>query len=83
VAIEARLGFRCRQGPPTRVSRVRLPPAERACGGDPGVAREFLPLSHLSGGGRVGGLAPVGQSFRQGWQLCVKNAASLGWIVTT
>ena len=36
-------------------------------------------------GGAVGGLRPpVGQSsFRQGWQLCVKNALSLGWIIAT
>jgi hypothetical protein len=28
--------------------------------------------------------APVGQlAFCQGWQLCVKNALSLGWITTT
>jgi hypothetical protein len=27
--------------------------------------------------------APVGQSaFCQGWQLCVKNAVSIGWIIT-
>ena len=33
---------------------------------------------------RLADFAPVGQSaFCQGWQLCVKNAASLGWIVTT
>ena len=37
-----------------------------------GVARELADF------------APVGQSaFCQGWQLCVKNALSLGWIVTT
>ena len=34
--------------------------------------------------GELADFAPVGQSaFRQGWQLCVKNALSLGWIVTT
>ena len=28
--------------------------------------------------------APVAQPvFCQGWQLCVKNALSLGWIITT
>jgi hypothetical protein len=33
---------------------------------------------------RLADFAPVGQSaFCQGWQLCVKNAVSLGWIVTT
>jgi hypothetical protein len=62
--------------------RVRLPPAQRAWGGDPGVAREFATKSP-SGGGGVAGLSPVDQSFCQGRQLCVKNAASLGWIVTT
>src|SRR5271163_1357277 len=34
--------------------------------------------------GELADFAPVGQSaFCQGWQLCVKNAASLGWIITT
>ena len=33
---------------------------------------------------RLADFAPVGQSaFCQGWQLCVTNAVSLGWIVTT
>ena len=33
--------------------------------------------------GELADFAPVGQSFCQGWQLRVKNALSLGWIVTT
>jgi hypothetical protein len=33
--------------------------------------------------GELADFAPVGQSFCQGRQLCVKNAVSLGWIVTT
>ena len=34
--------------------------------------------------GQLADFAPVGQLvFCQGWQLWVKNAASLGWIVTT
>ena len=34
--------------------------------------------------GELADLAAVGQlAFCQGWQLCVKNALSLGWMVTT
>ena len=39
---------------------------------------------HTRVAGELADFAPVGQSvFCQGWQLCVKNAPSLGWIATT
>jgi hypothetical protein len=46
--------------------------------------RRILPMCHLRGVEELADFAIVGQSaFCQGWQLCVKNAASLGWIITT
>jgi hypothetical protein len=48
------------------------------------VRREVRLLSHLVLAEELADFASVGQPvFCQVWQLCVKNAASLGWIATS
>ena len=47
-------------------------------------ASEIRDLVALAVAVRLADFAPVGQSaFCQGWQLCVTNAVSVGWIITT
>jgi energy-converting hydrogenase Eha subunit C len=47
-----------------------------------GQARSYL--GALAVAGALADFAPVGQAvFCHGWQLRVKNALSLGWIITT